>query len=151
VARYLVEKHGLEMDAVNYRGNSPLWLASAGGHMAVVQWLADLGAEVNEFNFEGVEPAWVAYKSGHFAVAQFLYAAHGASPLWLACLMGNLEEVQRLAAVDPALLTKGDQLDIQPMWISALTGRLDIMQYLVGTFGLEPNVKNKTGMSAFCT
>jgi hypothetical protein len=111
VVRLLLER-GAEVNMESTHYDSPLQVASAGGHEAVVRLLLERGAEVNmESTYYG-SPLQVASAGGHEAVVRLLLergaeanmkSTHYGSPLQVASASGH-EAVVRL------LLEKGANL-----------------------------------------
>lgn len=60
------------VDCVDYRGSSPLHVASFEGHLDVVQYLLELQANVNCADCSGATPLLPAAFEGHLSVAQCL-------------------------------------------------------------------------------
>jgi ankyrin repeat protein len=79
VCHYL-HSHGSGVREADRFGNSPLMLASAGGHLGTVKWLCDMGAseEVQRTDASGETPLLWACRNGHVAVAVYLIFNCGA-------------------------------------------------------------------------
>ena len=75
----------------NTRGQTPLFVACAAGHLAAAQWLDDAGAaeDAQTPDFDGSTPMSAACKHGHVEVVPWLFDAGAAGdvrtagPSWL--------------------------------------------------------------------
>ncbi|CAL4110191.1 unnamed protein product, partial [Meganyctiphanes norvegica] len=95
----------LNINSKNLFGLTPLYIASGGGHSAVVEILLDAGAEVN-MACRGLTPLWNASSWGHSAIMEMLLNKGadinttnpygGATPLWIASRMGHSAAVEML-------------------------------------------------------
>ncbi len=124
---------------------TPLWAASTGGHLEIVQALITHGAEVNKATLTQSTPLRGASFHGHLDVMDHLLQngamidtpnCIGQSPLCIAAMRGKLDAVM-------FLIEKGankDQATINGytiMHLSATKGRVDVVNYLL-SIGLSP-------------
>jgi hypothetical protein len=73
--RWLLAQEGIDVDRGNANGASPLHVASANGHEAVVGALITAGADVNHQNRWGFTALMAASSNGHTTIARRLIAA----------------------------------------------------------------------------
>jgi len=71
VARLLLDA-GADASVPNGNGDTPLYLASEGGHEAVARLLLDAGADASVADGDGRTPLHRASEGGHKAVARLL-------------------------------------------------------------------------------
>jgi len=71
ICRLLIDK-GVQMEAKDSNGNTPLHFAAANGHLEIVRLLCDHGADVEARNKWGMRPLhWAAYR-GHISIVKEL-------------------------------------------------------------------------------
>ena len=85
-AHALFRDHGVGVHGSDPKGNSGLMLASAGGHLDTVRFLASVGASLTLPNLAGWTPLHRACFNGHADVASFLVKAFKAQPARAAAL-----------------------------------------------------------------
>lgn len=56
----------------NKKGNSPLWLAANGGHLAVVELLYSVGADIDSQDNRKVSCLMAAFRKGHLKVVKWM-------------------------------------------------------------------------------
>ena len=61
----LLVEQGADKDKGDIAGQSPLWMASAKGHLEVAQYLAEQGADLDKANIGGTTPLTIAAANGH--------------------------------------------------------------------------------------
>ena len=97
--RLLVEQ-GADKDKVDDQGCTPLYRASARGHLGVAQYLVEQGATLDKADNHGSTPLLVAAANGHLEVCRYLLEQgadrdkayiNGYTPLHYAALCGHLE------------------------------------------------------------
>lgn len=59
---FVVVYRGAHIDVRNKKGNTPLWLASNGGHFDVVQLLVQAGADVDAADNRKITPLMSAFR-----------------------------------------------------------------------------------------
>ncbi len=99
---------GVNPDAQDEDGDTPLLLAAAAGRAAITELLLDAGADANLAGHDGMTPLIMASLSGHHAVVDVLIArgarvnardALGRTALWFAALASDLELARHLSVV----------------------------------------------------
>ncbi|KAM3328708.1 hypothetical protein ACQJBY_026072 [Aegilops geniculata] len=95
VCEYLVEDVGVNVDAVNEAGKTPLvWaITVGGGHVDIVRYLLDHGANPDNVDMTGFTPLHEAVKGGHCEIVELLlsrgayvdpFSVHHGTPLHVA-------------------------------------------------------------------
>jgi len=132
---------GINVNAVDYGGNSPLMMAAWKGHVEVARLLMDRGAEVDKKSQGGSTPLKAAAQMGHVEVARLLLdrgANHmaknqyGSTPLMEAATMGHVE-VARLLIVRGAEVEATDKTGKTPLMIARERGFQDMVTLLATT------------------
>jgi len=120
------------------RGQAPLHVASARGHVGVVRLLCEAGARMDRADHKGLTPLLAASRAGHLAVVEQLCKAgaqknmsreDGTTPLALASKHGHAAVVRALCATcaQTDLATKrGDT----PLLIASQQGHVEIVEAL---------------------
>eukprot|EP00118_Oscarella_pearsei_P024608 m.306413 g.306413 ORF g.306413 m.306413 type:complete len:601 (+) comp41220_c0_seq1:257-2059(+) len=120
------------------RGATPLWVASAGGFLEIVDLLLDLKAQVDHATTTRSTPIRGAAFYGHLKVIEHLLEAgadinicniDGQSPLLVACAMGHLSVVQYL--VEHGAARARDISGLTEILMAAIYGHRNIFDYLV--------------------
>ena len=70
----IIEYVWVDVNHVNKRGTSALWIACGIGHKKVAELLLTANADVNKANKKGRTPLWVASRSGHVEMVKMLLA-----------------------------------------------------------------------------
>ena len=99
---------GMDIDARNCYGRSPIFQAVASGHEETVREFLEKGANVNAIDNEGWSVLHVAVFSGHIPVGVLLldhgarinYSVDGITPLHIAVLRQNIDFVELLLEYD---------------------------------------------------
>lgn len=63
---------GVEAEALDWQGNTPLHVAAACNSIRVAALLLKYGANVTGLNSEGRSPLDIAYKAGNIEVVEFI-------------------------------------------------------------------------------
>lgn len=72
-------KIGVDINAKNIEGITPLMAAASLGHGEIVQFLLDNGSDVHQQNFDGETALDIAFAAGHKDIVTLL-RQHGAAP-----------------------------------------------------------------------
>jgi ankyrin repeat protein len=73
--RYLVEELGADVDISDSESLTPLYIAAASGHLAVVRVLLELGADINQGTDDGATPLMAATEQKHEEIVTWLVKA----------------------------------------------------------------------------
>lgn len=129
-----------------------LILASLGGHLPVVRYLAQYGADLDIQNSFGETALMLAAAKGHYDVAEFLIKAGadinkqkgaGTTAVKFAAGSGNTEILEALIKVG-ADVNLGDNDDDTPLGEAVFQGQLKAAEVLIRA-GANVNAKNKEG------
>ncbi|KAI8663498.1 NACHT-sigma domain-containing protein [Fusarium keratoplasticum] len=130
---------GINIDARDSDGRTPLSWAAEGGHEAVVRLLLDRGAHTEVPDKESRTPLWRAAEKGHEAVVRLLLdrGAHtevpdkeSRTPLWRAAEKGH-EAVARLLLDRGAHTEAADKGGWTPLLWAAAMGRRAVVRLLL--------------------
>lgn len=97
--------HGVDIDPVNARGDTPLHLAVESAGLPLVRFLVELGADFNATNNKGDSPLMVVCRRGGADIARYLVEMRadlqartklGDSPLEVAQRLGHQDTVMAL-------------------------------------------------------
>lgn len=129
-----------------------LILASLGGHLPVVRYLAQYGADLDIQNSFGETALMLAAAKGHYEVAEFLIKAGadinkqkgaGTTAVKFAAGSGNTEILEALIKAG-ADVNLGDNDDDTPLGEAVFQGQLKAAEVLIRA-GANVNAKNKEG------
>jgi len=153
VAQFLLDS-GAEVNRA-YQSRTPLLLAAARGHKAMIELLLAKGADVGARDNYGKTALHIAAENGFQATAEALVAGKAdvnarttkqETPLHLAVGAGHV-------AMTKYLLAKGADADAQDtnggtaLMLAAARGHMETLQTLLAA-GAKPNLKNKVGTTA---
>src|SRR5262249_39472098 len=131
--------------ASNDTGETALHKAAEGGHFDIMTALLDAGASPDAVRSDGVRPIncalrWQRQKPLYAGVLAGILLARGAQyNIYLACVFGDHEYVQKALARDPALANFEDSSHSRP--ISAAATRNDLkMVTLLLDHGADPSL-----------
>jgi cytohesin len=157
--RYFVEKEGVDVNEMNYVGNTPLKQACSARNYKVVTYLLSKGANANlvlpgEFN-----PLMIASFHGNYDAVKELVAnganvnatnADRETALHMACSpndSGTLEIVQFLVS-SGAYINAKDKKKITPLHCVAKGDHTEILEYLIAQ-GADVNAKTAGFLGLF--
>ena len=136
----LLSDGSIDIDQGDDRGDTPLMLASFGGHSRVVRILLDKGANLSALTDDGADALHASAEGGHPDVCKILLNAGadletatnrtGSTPLYLAAQNGHSEVMRVLieAGANPDVRT----LDgATPLFIAAQGGHKDAIKLLL--------------------
>ncbi|XP_076288079.1 protein fem-1 homolog CG6966 isoform X2 [Lasioglossum baleicum] len=147
VAEYLIEKCGANIeqsgsvvfDGDTIGGASPLWCASAAGHLALVKLLVKKGAQVNTPTLTRSTPLRAACFDGYFDIVKLLVNhgadieianLHGHTSLMIACFKGHINIVRYLLALKADVNRKSARGNTA-LHDGAESGSLEIVKMLI--------------------
>lgn len=139
VVRQLLKRDGVEVDACNQDGMSPVYSASRRGHITVVRALIRAGADVNKSSADCFSPLHVASQQGFVEVVKELLAAGaqldhsngvGQTALHAASDQGYVEVVSQLISAG-ADVHKRDTKGMSALYMAANASQCDVMRELL--------------------
>ncbi|KAH8122467.1 ankyrin repeat-containing domain protein, partial [Trichoderma asperelloides] len=152
--RTVFGEQGLDLDASDDFGRTPLSYAAGNGYETIVNLL--LGTYVvspNSMDRDGQTPLMWAAKRGHSAVVkQILVDGRGdfnardrysQTPLLLAVKNGNKAVAELLLTESNADINARDNFGQTPLWWAVRNGDVSIMELLLEKDGVEVNAKNR--------
>jgi len=157
IAGYLVEK-GADVNAKDYKGNTPLLLTCREGNLEMAELLVEKGADISgrDYEFGSTALHWASYK-GHIEVAEMLLSKgaevkgknrKGRTPLhWAAD--GNREKLAALLMEKGAKVDSPDNEGVTPLHMAVQGGYVAIVKLLIEK-GARVNQKDKKGLTPLC-
>ena len=128
----LLHEPGIDVNKANKDEATPLWLASAAGHVAVVRLLLDApGIDVNK-----------ASKGDHYRPWRYS-ASH--TPLHAASEGGHLEVVKALLQGPGIDVNREDEKGKTPLRVASDEGQIEVVRALLGAPGIDVNLAGKDG------
>lgn len=144
---------GEDINAADWRGNTPLMAAAAHGRYAMLKRLLRMGANVHAKNDDAEETALrLASSNGHLACVEILIA-HAAPvdiedrdelgrTVFLAAVYGGHDDVaKRLYAENPTIAYIHDYRGNSPLHVAASKGHLKLCGFML-EIGADINCKN---------
>jgi ankyrin repeat protein len=142
------------------KGETPIWRASANGHLGTVKALCEAGADVNQAAaLDGSTPLFMASQMGHSSVVEVLLAwgadinqantVDGCTPILIASRFGYSVIVKALLAAGGDVsksLTSGPNKGASLVWAAAFSGRSECLQLLLAA-GCDVNACTDDGRS----
>lgn len=153
---------GADVHATTSQGYTPLYTASARGHVRIVQVLLDRGANINVESNAGSTPFYVACEQGHVDVVKVLIERSaditkspksGFHPLHIAAQNGHMEVVlvllqQQIVDID----TETPVGRLTPLMMASSTGSHEVVQLLLDAQAdaCKDDVKGNTALHYAC-
>ena len=132
------DKRGANIDKARDNGCTPLYIASAMGHVDVVRVLLEAGADIDKAKDNGATPLSIASWMGHVNVVKVLLEAGadinkamdtGATPLYIASEKGHVDVVKVLLEAGADINKAKDNGDT-PLSIAFRKGHVDVVKVL---------------------
>ena len=161
----LIRDHGANLNAADDKGNGPLMIAAAAGHLDVVKYLAPEGASLVVPNFAGWTPLHRACFNGHLDVVNWMLggdeqaSAHpnaggglpsltvanhyGSTPLHVAIPNGHRKVVQTLVEKGAALEARNASGDT-PLHFAVVCRQRSVVELLL-EMGADASIPNDEG------
>ncbi len=130
LARLLVAR-GVDVNAQEEGGRTPLDYASNGGHVDMVKMLLAQGANLEARTPDGFTPLDVAAMSDHEECAEFLIAEGASVGVFAASGLGRVDDLVRLVTTEPALVEAIDSVGNTPLHHAAAHGRKNAVELLL--------------------
>ena len=160
-------KEGINVNQVDNRGFTPLYIACAWGHLDVVNALLSTdGIDVNKANRYRATPLYIACQHGHLEVVNALLRQDGininlaryggSTPLYVACRNGHSDVVNALLRQDGIDINRAEsEYGRTPLYTACLNGHLEVVKALLrfrsaegqSTDGINVNQANKYGQT----
>jgi ankyrin repeat protein len=149
----LVDEQGLEINAKDKYGETPLFYAIRADKKEIVEWLLSNGADANSVSHDGQTPLHYAVMYKNAAVAELLIKggankdaldAQGSTPLHLALSWGRSDAMISLLITKSNInLTEGTT----PLLLAISSGKPEIVEALLKN-GADPNIPETTGLKS---
>jgi ankyrin repeat protein len=148
---------GADVNKQNGDGRTPIFTASASGHMGIlIKLLATMRVDVNIPDNNGATPLIVASLNGNTKIVTILLGyggdvnatLNGKTALHLAIEYEYPKIVEILAAAIETDLNRPNNNGATPLIIAILNGHLEIVKILLG-LGADVNAKDSNGRTAF--
>ena len=142
---------GADVNVKNERGFTPLFMATAKGHLEIVKFLLASKADVGAAGENNVTPLLVASQYGFVEIIKLLLAAkadvngadkYGGTSLFLASMNGHAETV-RLLLASKADVNAANRYGVTPLWQASWKGHTEIVKLLLASKA-DVNASNKT-------
>lgn len=137
VRRWLLNLNVAEVNSVDKTGQTPLYAASAKGHLNVASQLITAGAKINQTSNEGTTPLFVASAMGHFDIVECLVIAgaevdkvakeDGTTPLLMASIMDHAKIAECLVNAG-ADVNQADKDGVSPLFFACQSGHLRVVE-----------------------
>jgi ankyrin repeat protein len=142
VVRCLVTDLGADVNQVDAKFFTPLYIAAQSGNRALVQCLVnELGADVNQGDIDGVTALFIAAQKGFLDIVGFLagesgadanQAMHGgATPLCIAIQQSHMDIVRCLVTDFGADVNQARQDGATPLMMAAIRKNQALIKHLV--------------------
>jgi len=140
---------GVRLDEFDSKDLTPAHIAAYWGHIEVIETLISWKANVNKVNSTGFKPIHFAAQNGHANIVHLLYSYTDASPgelnerimpAILAACHGHLNVIKELHYLGADLNAAIHPLGLTPIYSAASAGKLDVVEYLIRTVGVQVDV-----------
>ena len=141
--RDVLQIEGVDVDACDASGSTPLFIAARMGHLEAVRLLQGAGALVDKARPNGITPLFSAARKGHLEVVRFLHGAgasvnqermDGSTALLVAAEKGHLKVVKFLCRAR-ASVNQADADGLTALAVAAYFGHLEVVRFLVHEVG----------------
>lgn len=155
-------KHGANMNAADFEGNTPFMFACSNGHFKIAQMLLKHDVRVNPRNKQGSTAFILACMMGRTKIVKLLLS-HGAdyrltnfkkqTPLMLASFYGHVQVVKLLLAKKEIDVNAKDFHQDTALIFAAQRGQQDICKVLVkaGARAEDTNLYNNSAKSYYAS
>jgi len=146
---------GVNIEAADQNGNTPLMQAAVGGHVEIVRMLIAANADVNAVDQGAQTALYCAIQAGSIEVLQMLLEKNanvnvanqvGTTPLMFALLSRHVGAMQVLLSAN-ADVNAVDQQGNTVLMVAAGIGNVDVVRLLIAA-GATINILNKNRISA---
>ena len=131
------------LNATDGQGNTALHRAVEQRHRHTARFLLDLGADTERTNTDALRPLHLAFAKNPFGglksdlATAGLLVGHGAqSDFWIACALGDLNEMEKFATAAPEAIHK--KHPSHPLTIASMLGQLEAVTWLL-QHGADPD------------
>lgn len=130
--------HPPDLNKSDQNGYSPVFVAAAAGHLAVVKLLVECQVDIGRANIDGMTPVLIAAQNGRTEVVRLLIDAGanfsetlrgGEGSVYMSAERGHLEVV-RLLADRKADIEKSNKYGATPVFKAALGGHASVVRLL---------------------
>jgi len=141
-----------DLNSADYDGNTPLLVASGGGHLELAKLLIDAGAGISDANREGNTPMLAASAGGYLELAKVLIDAgadisaanlEGNTPM-LATSAGGYMKLAKVLMDAGASISAANKQGNTPLLAASAGGYLELAKVLVDA-GAVISAANKQG------
>ena len=157
VVKFLVETAGVDLNATNADGRTPLHDAAVMGNGRLVRYLTNMGASCHARDAAGRTALQLAARSGHAAEVSFLLTqrnvavddadASAETALFSASFYGHADVIAILIDAGADVDLKNRNGDTCLMW-AVFNGHLDSVQMLLGHGSADVQLTNAYGWTA---
>lgn len=151
---YLIRK-GAEIDPLKRGDWTPLMLASAQGHVDIVQLLVSHGADIRRINKDGWTSFHLCCREGDVIILEYylglqhdIYkkiSKNGRNCLHTSCMHGKIDAVKFLLSIDETMLYEKDVCGTTPLMDAFRFGHVEIAKYLLSNYKVDILTTDKMG------